>query len=158
LTLWSLKTLFLHAGQYREKAIVEAYRVLKPGGHLVFTDIMESDACDVAQMKPVYERIKLDDMGSPSKYETWAKRAGFDFIEFDDMTEQLVKHYGTVRAVLMAKRESGELNGKVSDEYIESMANGLQSWVDQANAGNLAWGYMVFWKPSLTSGAALARS
>merc|ERR1719310_1134184 len=27
------------------------------------------------------------------------------------------------------------------------MASGLQSWVDQGNNNNLAWGYMVFRKP-----------
>ena len=37
--------------------------------------------------------------------------------------------------------------GKVSDEYVTNMSNGLQSWVDQAGNKNLAWGYMVFKKP-----------
>ena len=37
--------------------------------------------------------------------------------------------------------------GKVSDEYVTNMSNGLQSWVDQAGNQNLAWGYMVFKKP-----------
>merc|ERR1712050_91034 len=64
---------FLHAGQYREGAIQEAARVLKPGGHFVFTDIMQSDDCDLDQIAPVYRRIQLDDMGSPAKYTKWAQ-------------------------------------------------------------------------------------
>merc|ERR1719183_1269176 len=65
---------FLHAGKYRADSIAEAARVLKPGGYLVFTDIMQSDNCDLKQMEPVYKRIQLDDMGSPAKYKEWAQR------------------------------------------------------------------------------------
>lgn len=41
----------------------------------------------------------------------------------------------------------GRFKGKVSDEYIKNMSNGLQSWVDQAGNKNLSWGYFVFRKP-----------
>lgn len=137
----------LHAGQHRKRAIAEAARLLKPGGFLVFTDIMQSDDCDVSQMAPVYKRIQLDDMGSPATYRKWAEAAGLKFIEFEDKTDvSIADHYGTTRKVLLAKNAAGELRGKISDEYIANMSNGLQSWVDQAGAGNLKWGYMVFQK------------
>merc|ERR1712117_951354 len=127
--------------------IQESARVLKPGGHLVFTDIMQSDTCNLSQMAPVYKRIQLDDMGSPGKYREWAEKCGLEFVEFEDLTGELAKHYSTVRQVLLEKQASGELEGKVSGAYIEKMASGLQSWVDQAGNKNLAWGYMVFKKP-----------
>jgi len=138
---------FLHAGQYREKSIAESARVLKPGGHLVFTDIMQSDNCNLDQMAPVYKRINLDDMGSPAKYKEWSLKAGLEFVEFEDLTGELAKHYGTVREVLLSKHKGGDLAGKLSDEFVTKMASGLQSWVDQAGNNNLAWGYMVFKKP-----------
>eukprot|EP01051_Picozoa_sp_SAG22_P006395 SAG22_NODE_418_length_10750_cov_11.722280_2_plen_424_part_00 len=137
---------FLHAGQHRAQAIAEASRVLKPGGHLVFTDIMQSDDCDTAQMAAVLERIHLDDMGSPSKYRDWATAANFRFEEFVDHSGQLAVHYGAVKQVMLAEHERGTLRGKVSDAFVERMAAGLQSWVDQARAGNLSWGYLVFRK------------
>ena len=55
--------------RYRADSIKEAARVLKPGGFLVFTDIMQSDDCNLEQMAPVFARINLDDMGSPAKSE-----------------------------------------------------------------------------------------
>ena len=49
--------------------------MLKPGGYLVFTDIMQSDDCDVEQMESVLARIHLDDMGSPRAYKQWGVAA-----------------------------------------------------------------------------------
>eukprot|EP00929_Paragymnodinium_shiwhaense_P108381 TRINITY_DN746_c0_g1_i1.p1 TRINITY_DN746_c0_g1~~TRINITY_DN746_c0_g1_i1.p1 ORF type:complete len:1119 (-),score=337.96 TRINITY_DN746_c0_g1_i1:216-3572(-) len=139
---------FVHAGEHREKAIHEAARVLKPGGYLVFTDLMQSDKCNIEQMAPVYKRIQLDDMGSPASYKKWATGAGLTFVEFDDKTSQLPRHYQTVKDVLMKKHGAGHLKGKVSDDFVQNMAAGLQAWIDQGNSGNLAWGYLVFRKPA----------
>lgn len=138
---------FLQAGQHREAAIVEAARVLKPGGHLVFTDIMQSDTCDLAQMETFYKRIHMNDMGSPERYREWAERAGLVFVEFEDLSENLPKHFGAVRDVLLTKPKNGEPFGCMLDEFVEKMAEWLQSCVDQAHNHNLSWGYMVFKKP-----------
>lgn len=137
---------FLHAGQYRAGSIAEAARVLKPGGHLVFTDIMQSDTCNLDQMAPVFARIHLDDMGSPSKYRAWAEKSGLQFEEFLDCSHMLPLHYTTVRNVLLAKHESKALEGKVSPGFVANMERGLSSWVEQAGNNNLAWGYQVFRK------------
>jgi choline kinase/ubiquinone/menaquinone biosynthesis C-methylase UbiE len=137
---------FLHAGQYRAQAIAEAARVLKPGGYLVFTDIMQSETCNLEQMGPVFRRIHLDDMGSVSKYKRWGEDAGLTFEEFEDHTDQLPRHYGTVRAILSNIHSSGTLTGKVSAEFVDKMVSGLASWVEQAGNNNLAWGYVVFRK------------
>ena len=109
----------------------------------MFTDIMQTDNCNVEQMTPVYQRIKLDDMGSPGKYKAWAEKVGLSFVEFEDLSEQLPKHYGTVRQVLLAKKAEGLT---VSDKFVDNMERGLMSWVEQAGNGNLAWGYLVFQK------------
>jgi cyclopropane fatty-acyl-phospholipid synthase-like methyltransferase/choline kinase len=138
---------FLHAGQYRAAAVEEAARVLKPGGYFVFTDIMESETCDRTQMGPVFQRIHLDDMGSVSKYRRWGEAAGLVFEEFEDHTDQLARHYGTVRKILFEIHASGQLTGKVSAPFVEKMCNGLASWVEQAGNDNLAWGYVVLRKP-----------
>jgi SAM-dependent methyltransferase len=138
---------FLHAGQYRRDAIFEAVRVLKPGGYLIFTDIMQSESCNLDQMAPVFKRIHLDDMGSVAKYKEWGAEAGLVFEEFEDHTLQLTRHYGTVCTLLSNLHSSGILTGKVSQEFLEKMVNGLKTWVEQAGNKNLAWGYLVFRKP-----------
>ena len=42
-----------------------------------------------------------------------------------------------------------ELNGKVSDEYIDRMLKGLGHWVDAGENGYLSWGVMLFEKPDI---------
>lgn len=108
---------------------------------------MQSETCNLEQMGPVFKRIHLDDMGSVSKYKRWGADAGLVFEEFEDHTEQLARHYGSVRAILSNIHESGTLKGKVSPVFVERMVNGLASWVEQAGNKNLAWGYVVFRKP-----------
>ena len=39
----------------------------------MFTDIMQSDLCDPSDLKEVYDRIHLDDMGSVQKYVRWGE-------------------------------------------------------------------------------------
>merc|ERR1712093_464641 len=98
--------------------VISEDSLLKPGGFLVFTDLLQSDDCDLTQMAPVYKRIKLDDMGSPSTYKRWAAEAGLEFEEFDECTFNIPRHYGTVRKVLLQMDADGRFKGKVSDEYI----------------------------------------
>jgi sarcosine/dimethylglycine N-methyltransferase len=140
---------FLHAGSLREKAVEEAARVLKPGGIFSFTDIMKADTATDDQVKPVYDRLKLVDMGCPSKYREWCERYNLVFLEYDDLTPQLNHHYGQVKENLVNIRQ--DLQGKISDAFMDKMISGLETWVEttQPQASTLSfmsWGVMTFKK------------
>jgi cyclopropane fatty-acyl-phospholipid synthase-like methyltransferase len=137
---------FLHAGSARRDVMKEAARVLKPGGLMVFTDIMQTDGVDTRKLDGVYKRLALEDMGSPAKYIQWGAEHGLRFKSYADMTEQLVNHYGTVRTVLEQNYREGTLKGKVSDAYVLNMLEGLQHWVSHGASRNICWGYVVFEK------------
>lgn len=137
---------FLHAGSARRDVMKEAARVLKPGGLMVFTDIMQTDGVDTRKLDGVYKRLALEDMGSPAKYIQWGAEHGLRFKSYADMTEQLVNHYGTVRTVLEQNHREGTLKGKVSDAYVLNMLEGLQHWVSHGASRNICWGYVVFEK------------
>lgn len=140
--VWSQDAI-LHSGK-RAQVIAEIARVLKPGGQFVFTDPMESGRCSAEQLAPVLERIHLDTLGSFDYYEKAAVKAGLKKIAFEDLTDQLIWHYGRVRKELVANRSA--LKGKVSDDYVTRMIAGLETWVTAGENGCLAWGVMQFAK------------
>ncbi|MEI4233198.1 glycine/sarcosine N-methyltransferase [Roseovarius sp. D22-M7] len=143
--VWSQDS-FLHSDQ-RDKVMAEAFRVLKPGGHLIFTDPMQADDVPPGVLQPVYDRLQLNSLGSMRFYREVAEALGFEVVEQDDMTGQLRNHYARVREELLANYERLRENGS-SAEYLDKMAVGLENWVKAADAGHLAWGIQTFRKPA----------
>jgi sarcosine/dimethylglycine N-methyltransferase len=142
--VWSQDAI-LHSGR-RDQVIAEVARVLKPGGHFVFTDPMESGNCDRADLEAVLARIHLETLGSPRFYEQTAKAKGLEFVAWEEKTPQLIRHYSRVAEELSAQR--ARLTGKVSEAYIDRMLAGLANWVKAGEAGCLAWGFLHFKKPA----------
>ncbi|MFC4865631.1 methyltransferase domain-containing protein [Streptomonospora arabica] len=138
--VWS-QDAFLHSGD-RIRVMEEVARVIRPGGHFVFTDPMAADNADRGELKPILKRLHLDTMGTPGFYDREAARLGLSKVEFDDLTPQLPNHYGRVLAETES-RES-ELSGKISDEYLEHMKTGLRNWVNGGRSGSLAWGILHY--------------
>lgn len=143
--VWSQDAI-LHSDQ-RQQVLSEVFRVLKPGGHFIFTDPMQADDADPAALQPVYDRIQLNSLGSMRFYREAAEALGFDVLEQRDMTKQLRTHYFRVREELIANYKRLRDDG-ASAEYLDKMAEGLQNWVDAADAGQLSWGIQLFRKPA----------
>jgi sarcosine/dimethylglycine N-methyltransferase len=140
--VWS-EDAVLHSDN-RKQVIKEAARVLKPGGDLIFTDPMQTDNCDEAVLKPIYDRINLSSLGSPAFYRKTCSEAGLKAQEFNEMPEQLTLHYA--RVLEETEQNEYKLEGKVSREYIENMKKGLRNWVKGGKEGNLTWGIFHFKK------------
>jgi sarcosine/dimethylglycine N-methyltransferase len=146
---WSQDAI-LHSGQ-RERVLEEVDRVLKPGGEFIFTDPMQADDCPAGVLQPVLERIHLDSLGSFDFYRQQAWQLGWEELGVFDLTPQLVTHYSRVRQELAKRREM--LSGKVSDEYIDRMIQGLGHWIDAGDNGYLSWGILHFRKPEHSAAA-----
>ncbi len=139
---WS-QDAFLHSGN-RELPIREAYRVLKPGGHLIFTDPMQADDCPEGVLQPVYDRIHLQSLGSFGFYKECAERLGFETVEIEDLTYNLRNHYNRVREELEANYD--RLAATTNKTYLDRMIVGLGNWVAAADSGYLTWGILHFRK------------
>jgi len=134
----------LHSGD-RRKVLEEVNRVLKPGGRFVFTDPMRADDCPEGVLDPILARIHLPDLGSPGFYREAAKALGWEEDAFEEMTHQLARHYS--RVLETTEAEAPRLTGKISDEYVERMKNGLRHWIEGGHAGHLCWGVFLYRKP-----------
>ena len=94
----------LHVGPERQKrAIAEAARVLRPGGWMIFTDIMQQEDVDAKEMQPIYDRIHLEKLGTISNYKEAMENVGFRKFGFEDASCNVSLHYGTVLEVLNEK-------------------------------------------------------
>lgn len=134
---------FLHSPD-REGVLKEVYRVLKPGGHFIFTDPMQIENPPPGALQPVYDRIHLDSLASFGFYEKTAEEIGFKKLEIVDLSPQLVNHYSRVKNELESRYDDVvELSSK---EYVDRMINGLQHWVDAGAQGYLTWGILHFQK------------
>jgi len=140
--VWS-QDAFLHSGN-RYKVLEEAYRVLKPGGHFIFTDPMQSDDCPDGVLQPVLDRILLDSMGSIGFYSKTANKLGFEKIQVIEMTEHLVTHYS--RVLNEIEFRYNDLLKLCAQEYIDKMKVGLNHWIESGKKGYLSWGILHFRK------------
>ncbi|MGH3677092.1 MAG: SAM-dependent methyltransferase [Mycobacterium sp.] len=141
--VWSQDAI-LHAPD-RRKVLVEAFRVLKPGGEMIFTDPMQADDVPIGVLQPVYDRLNLPDLGSMRFYREAAQAVGFEVLDQIDLVDNLRTHYDRIREELETRR--GELEQKSSAAYLDKMLVGLRNWVDAADNDYLAWGIQRFRKP-----------
>lgn len=129
----------LHVGPEKQhKAIQEAARVLRPGGWMIFTDIMQQEEVDPVEMQPIYDRICLSKLGTISNYKAAMDKVGFGNFDFLDASSNVAAHYGSVREVLLEKGQSIGL----SEEYQKKMEDGLLAWRELAPK-NIRWGFCM---------------
>jgi len=140
--VWS-EDAILHSNN-KNKVISEAYRLLKPGGDFVFSDPMQTDNCDESVLEPVYKRINLSSLASPSFYKNACKKQGFKEMNFEELQKHLIIHYS--RILEETEKKEKDLDGHVSKEYIENMKKGLNHWIKGGKDNNLTWGIFHFKK------------
>ena len=131
----------LHVGPSGQpKAIQEAFRVLRPGGWMIFTDILQKDTDGEnsrEMMQPIYNRLDLDNgLGTVASYTSAFEAAGFVNVSYTDHSSNVAAHYGSVLEVLL---RVGDTIG-LSQEFQIKMQDGLQAWRDLAPK-HMAWGF-----------------
>ncbi|MCK4743389.1 MAG: methyltransferase domain-containing protein [Sulfuriflexus sp.] len=134
----------VHSGR-RERVVSEAARVLKPGGHFLFTDLMMTEGAPHEVMQPVLARIHLDSMGSYAFYREIAEQYGLELVEQEDMTHHMATHYRRVKEELLAHYSN--LARRCSKQYLDNMVEGLDTWIEAADGGHICWGILNFSKP-----------
>lgn len=140
--VWSMDAM-LHSG-HREKVVSEVARVLKPGGHFLFTDILQAENATQEELSEVLQRIHLDTLGTWTFYKDAAAKAGLSPWVKEDHSQQLSTHYKRVLEELESRWSN--LQGDVSDAYMKNAQRGLNLWVEAGNSGKLSWGIQGYQK------------
>jgi len=129
---------FLHVGPGNHEAVLrEAWRVLRPGGRVIFTDMMGQPSAPPEEARVLYERIGLQSFQTVDGYFETAEKLGFGQLEFEDHSECVTKHYRHILEALEEVWAKGEID--IQEESKNRMVDGLTKWRDLASSC-LQWG------------------
>ena len=133
--VWSQATLY-HVHE-RETALREAYRVLEPGGLMVFDDLIKPrpDISEDAR-RYVYDRLLFDTDYSFTGYQEALRRVGFEVLEAHDLSDHLGKSYTCLGQMAAAHREE-------NPEVYGGLANAYSQMVKAVEQQELGWGLYV---------------
>merc|ERR1711879_214219 len=81
-----------HAGD-KEFTLTEVMRVLKPGGVMVFSDLMGADDADEEALRSFTDRNATTIMGRPSQYLAAIKASGMKYVCWWDNSNHLEKYF-----------------------------------------------------------------
>lgn len=140
---WSQEA-FLHAYDKR-MVLKEAGRVLKPGGRIVFSDLLVRHGTPDADRERIYERVKSPDMWDRSDYLAALKEAGFEIGRHSDWSDNVAPTYAWVRKEL--ERRRSEFERRIGKEVVDRTSRALQFWVDSGRAGKIGWEFFLAVKP-----------
>ncbi|QPC44390.1 methyltransferase domain-containing protein [Kaustia mangrovi] len=141
---YSSQEAFLHACD-KTQVLKEAFRVLKPGGTLVFTDLLVREGTPEADRERIYERVKSPDMWDTKDYKAALKKAGFALADHADWSTNVAPTYGWVRDQLETRR--GEFERRIGKSTVDRTSNALKFWVDGGNQGKIGWEFFLAVKP-----------
>ncbi len=136
---WSQEA-FLHAVD-KAQVLSEAHRVIKPGGSLVFTDILVRGHTPDEVRERVYERVNAPEMWDAPDYRRALENLGFDIKVEEDWSSNVAPTYAWVRGQLEKRRV--EFEDRIGRELVDRTSKALQFWVDRANEGYIGWLYVV---------------
>ncbi|MFA9460582.1 SAM-dependent methyltransferase [Thiohalorhabdus sp. Cl-TMA] len=136
---WSQEA-FLHAADKR-RVLEEAHRVLRPGGRLVFSELLVRGGTPEDIRARIYERVGAPEMWDDGDYLEALADLGFTIRSHQDWSENVALSYGWVREEL--ERRRAEFEDRVGREVVDATSDALRFWVDQARANRIGWVYYV---------------
>jgi len=134
--VWSQDAL-CHSDDYG-KALGESMRVLKPKGHLIFSDLMTADDASVELLDPAYSRVFVKPLPTLDFCRNQLEHLGFADVSFHDLSRHLQTHY--LRLTEETRKCSAELAAAVSSSYRDSLLVNLPLWVNACRDGHIRWG------------------
>lgn len=144
LDLWWCQEAVVHSPT-KERVLGEAYRVLKPGGIAVLSDLVVTDDIEPEVRRRLYSRIPTDLIWTRDEYAGAIDGLGFEVMEFADWSENVARSYDEARQILRAHER--DLREKVPEEVFTDTLGLYDLWVERAGRGQIGWIYYRLRKP-----------
>lgn len=91
-----------HAGQQTPRALVEAARLLEPGGILACTNILRAEGATPEELDDVLVRLQLSHLETIESFAAHGIAAGMELVKSLDKTYSMVMHFHTLLEVRTA--------------------------------------------------------
>lgn len=151
--IWSQEA-YSHSDR-KQQVLSEAMRVLKPGGHLIFTDIMASPLASEQDLSPIMKIMHINNLYTMDQYEIALNKVGFQVLRTRDLTSHLKENYRRLYGRLESERERLD---KCSNKFLDTYKANLSQCIEILTSQEAqTWYAVVAKKPSmhLTNGASL---
>ncbi len=121
----------------KKTTLEEAYRVLKPGGLMVFDDLIKPKPDISADArKYVYDRLLFDTDYSFQGYQEALEKTGFQVEAARDLSSHLRRSYQHLRMMASQKKD-------LNPEALEPLAAAYTQMVAAIEADDLGWAFYV---------------
>jgi cyclopropane fatty-acyl-phospholipid synthase-like methyltransferase len=135
---------FLH-GDDQGRIINECYRVLKPGGRLIFTDILVKKGIPDEDRDTIYARIQSTNIFDGEDYVNAMKQAGFTDVQHESWNEKPAPTYNAILNRIKDNKDA--LVKQAGPEFVDKQIKAYEFWVKAAREGKVGQGLFVAQKP-----------
>jgi len=136
---------YLHSAD-KEKCMTGLCRILSKDGALVFSDILESPTVDREELKDVYARLQLSNLGNHILYDKIFTKNGLTKKLADVSSTPIIRHYGMVKYNATVLKKDELLNAGVTQEFVDKQVFGLGKWIDCGQRGLVQQGWFAYRK------------
>jgi len=126
----------------KDKLIKEAYRVLKPGGKIGFTDWIITGEITEAELSPLYDTMSFPYMETFQGYQKLLKNNGFKILDAQDQTEAYAKCFDEYYVTVHEKLKPTILENFGQDLY-DFASNLVTIWRKAANEHKVGRGFFI---------------
>ena len=142
--VWSQATIY-HVPD-KDTTLKESYRTLKPGGLMVFDDLIKpKPGISADARKYVYDRLLFDTDYSFQGYQEALEKTGFQVEDARDLSSHLRRSYQHLRMMASKKKD-------LNPEALVPLAAAYTQMVAAIEAGDLGWAFYVARKAIRTPG------
>ncbi|CAA0112378.1 Sarcosine/dimethylglycine N-methyltransferase [BD1-7 clade bacterium] len=133
----------------KREALAQVFRILKPGGVLVFSDIMAGvRATD--DMQAAFSQHNVGDIVRLKTYQTLLQDSGFEWLGFDDHSNDFGL-FSQKMADTLTENRTELMAAGMSEAYLERFLHSLLQRRQLAQQQVFQWGIFCVRKPSLAA-------